>query len=222
MFYFYGHKKQIAKYYPKPLFETIIEPFAGSAAYSLYGDNWKKDIILIEKDDRVSKIWEWLINEATEKEILEMPDLKVGDKTSDFLHIVHAVTKQAFFYKTIKVTPVLARNWRISKRHMAKNLFKIKHWKLIMGDYTLAPDMEATWFIDPPYQYRSGLGYHHGSNILNYNILTKWIKQRNGQIISCEGKDAKYLPFKPLLTLTGVAGKKNDEVLYQKIKPAKT
>ena len=45
MFYYYGRKKQIAKYYPKPNFNTIIEPFAGSAAYSLHNDNWKKNML---------------------------------------------------------------------------------------------------------------------------------------------------------------------------------
>ncbi len=53
MFYYYGRKKQVAKYYPVPNFSTIVEPFAGSAAYSLYGENWKKDVILVEKDRRV-------------------------------------------------------------------------------------------------------------------------------------------------------------------------
>ena len=101
------------------MFDTIIEPFAGSAAYSLHNDNWKKDVILIEKDERVYKIWKWLIKKATPKEILEMPTLKIGDHTSEFLHIIHAVTKQAFLYKKIKVTPVLARNWEISRRYMA-------------------------------------------------------------------------------------------------------
>jgi hypothetical protein len=39
IFYHYGRKKQIAKYYPFPNCAAIIEPFAGAAAYSLYGDN---------------------------------------------------------------------------------------------------------------------------------------------------------------------------------------
>lgn len=221
MFYFYGRKKQIAKYYPKPIFNTIIEPFAGSAAYSLYGDNWKKEIILIEKDERIVKIWEWLIYEATPEEILKLPDLKIGEKSSNFLHILHAATKQAFYYKTIKVTPVLERNWRINKKHMAKNLFKIKKWKIILGDYTCAPDIEATWFIDPPYRYESGLGYRNGSNSLDYDALAKWALKRNGEIIFCEGGKADYLPFKPLLTLTGVAGKRNEEAIFHKINSKK-
>ena len=53
-----------------------------------------------------------------------MPDLKIGEKSSEFLHIIHAATKMAFQYRTIKITPVLARNWSISKRYIANNLFK--------------------------------------------------------------------------------------------------
>ena len=57
MFYYYGRKKQIVRRYPTPLLDTIIEPFAGSAAYSLHSDNWKRKVILVEKDDKVADIW---------------------------------------------------------------------------------------------------------------------------------------------------------------------
>ena len=61
-------------------------------------------------------------NEATEQEILNLPELKIGEKSSDFLHIIHAATKMAFHFKTIKVTAVLERNWEVSKRIMSQNL----------------------------------------------------------------------------------------------------
>lgn len=214
MFYYYGRKKQIAKHYPSPNFDAIIEPFAGSAAYSLYGNHWKKEVTLIERDEEVSKIWQWLIDEATSPKISSLPDLEVGEKSSELLHIIHAATKMAFHYKTIKVTPVLARNWEISKRYMAENLFKIKHWKIISGDYTLAPDIEATWFIDPPYKENAGKGYRYGSKLIDYNKLAEWAKNRKGEVIFCEGHCGDYLPFKPLLDLKGVAGKTSKEVIY--------
>ncbi len=220
MFYYYGRKKQIAKYYPDPLFDTIIEPFAGSAAYSMYKEHWMKQVILIEKDKRVSDIWNYLINEATEKDIKKLPDLHVGDHSSDFLHIIHAVTKMAFKFKTIKVTPVLERNWEISKRVMAENLYKVKHWKVICGDYHEAPDCQATWFIDPPYKGDAGLGYNFGSNLIDYTELANWIMSRKGEVICCEGKEGDYLPFRQLITLNGVAGKKNEEKIFYAYMPA--
>lgn len=214
MFYYYGRKKQIAKHYPAPNYDTIIEPFAGAAAYSLFGTNWKKEIILIEKDEKVSQIWDWLINSATIEEINKLPDLKVGEKSSEFLHIVHAATKMAFHFKTIKVTPVLERNWEISRRVFAENLYKIKHWTIINGDFTDAPDIEATWFIDPPYKGDAGMGYRFSSKLINYENLALWAKNRKGEVIFCEGKNGDYLPFKPLIDLKGVAGKVNKEVIF--------
>lgn len=214
MFYYYGRKKQIAKHYPSPNFDVIIEPFAGSAAYSLYGNNWKKRVILIEKDERVAGVWRWLISEATPDTIKNLPDVKVGEKSSEFLHIIHAATKMAFQYRTIKVTPVLARNWEISKRCMAENLFKVKHWEIKRGDYSEAPDLEATWFIDPPYKEDSGEGYRFSSRLIDYEKLARWAKERKGEIIFCEGNRGDYLPFQPLLDLKGVAGKSSKEMIY--------
>ena len=43
MFYYYGRKQKIFGKYPKPQFDTIIEPFAGSAAYSM--NYYKKNIL---------------------------------------------------------------------------------------------------------------------------------------------------------------------------------
>ena len=216
MFYYYGRKKQIAKYYPTPNCDTIVEPFAGAAAYSLYGNNWKKNVILIEKDLQVFQIWDWLINYATIEEIRHLPDLKVGEKSSEFLHIVHAATKMAFQFKTIKVTPVLERNWEISRRVFAENLYKVKHWKIINGDYSDAPDIKATWFIDPPYKGEAGMGYRYSSKMLDYKQLSQWALTRKSEVIFCEGRDGDYLPFKPLLNLKGVAGKVSKEMIYYK------
>ncbi len=214
MFYYYGRKKQIIRHYPSPNYDTIIEPFAGSAAYSLYKDNWQKNIILLEKDKKVANIWDWFINEVSVEEIKKLPDLQVGEKSSEFLHIIHAVTKMAFHFKTIKVTPILARNWEISKRVFAENLYKIKHWKIINSDYSEAPDIMATWFIDPPYKGESGMGYRYSSKLIDYTQLSKWILHRKGEVIVCEGQYADYLPFKPLLDLKGIAGKISKEVIF--------
>lgn len=216
MFYYYGRKKQIARHYPKANCDTIIEPFAGSAAYSLFDNNWKKNVILIEKDPQVYSLWDWLINDASVSEIENLPDLAIGQKSSEFLHIIHAVTKMAFHFKTIKVTPVLNRNWEISKRMMAKNLFKVKHWKIINGDYSVAPNINATWFIDPPYKGDGGMGYRFSSKHLDYKQLADWALSRKDEVIFCEGKEGDYLPFRPLIELKGVAGKSSKEMLFYK------
>lgn len=214
MFYYYGRKKQIVRYYPPPSYPVVVEPFAGAAAYSFHHNKDIERVILIEKDDKVTAIWRWLIEEATIEDIRNLPDLHPGERSTDFLHIVHAATKMAFAFKRIKVTPVLARNWEISKRVFACHLSEIKHWEVICGDYTEAPDIEATWFIDPPYCGESGMGYRWSSDLIDYESLASWALARKGEVIFCEGAGAAYLPFRPLLDLKGVAGKVSKEVVF--------
>jgi len=214
MFYFYGRKKQLAKHYPAPNHDVIVEPFAGSAAYSLHNENWRRDVVLVERDERVADVWRWLIKDARPADITALPPLRVGERSSEFLHIVHAATKMAFAYKTIKVTQVLERNWEISRRVMAASVHKVKHWTIICGDYSLAPDIEATWFVDPPYKGDPGMGYAHSSDDLDYGELAGWILSRRGQTIACEGPNGDYLPFIPLKTCMGVAGKQSTEVVW--------
>ena len=60
MWSYYGRKTKVVKYYPVPRYDTIIEPFAGTAVYSLHQDNWKKNVILIEKYDIIVNIWKYL------------------------------------------------------------------------------------------------------------------------------------------------------------------
>lgn len=214
MFYYYGRKKQLAARYPGPLFETIVEPFAGAAAYSLRGERWKRQVHLIERDPRVADIWRWLIEDATPAKVTALPDLRTGERSSEFLHIIHAATKMAFAYRTIKVTPVLERNWEISKRVMAESVHKVKHWTITQADYTAAPDIEATWFIDPPYRGEPGAGYKYSSSLIDYEELAGWIRGRPGQVIACEGLNGDYLPFVPLRTSMGVAGKQSMERIW--------
>ena len=90
---------------------------------------------------------------------------------------------------------MLARNWEISRRTFAKNLHKVRHWEILLGDYSEAPDIEATWFIDPPYQGPPGMGYDFSSEHLDYENLASWILERRGQVVACA--KAATLPICP-------------------------
>lgn len=121
-FPYFGRKARIANLYPPARFDTIVEPFAGSASYALHADHWTE---------------------------------------------VH----------------------------------KTKGWELIEGDYSLAPDVEATWFIDPPYQHVT-YGYRAARRALNFAELAEWCQARRGQTIVCEEDSADWLPFTPLTATT--------------------
>ncbi len=80
MFYYYGRKEKIFSYYPKPKYGTIIEPFAGSAAYSM--NYYDRDVILVEKDKRIADLWAYLIDVSSD-EILSLPLLVKGQSLND-------------------------------------------------------------------------------------------------------------------------------------------
>ena len=82
--------------------------------------------------------------------------------------------------------------------------------KYIWADYRTAPDVEATWFIDPPYQAVKR-GYH--SNI-DYDALAKWCRSRKGLVIVCEQAGATWLPFKPLVSIKGTNNKVSTEAVW--------
>lgn len=55
MWSYYGSKSKIVSKYPSPIHSTIIEPFAGSARYSL--KYWENDVILYDKYDVIIRLW---------------------------------------------------------------------------------------------------------------------------------------------------------------------
>lgn len=95
-----------------------------------------------------------------------------------------------------------AEGWSVEMRaRVAAQVDAIKHWRVIEGDYTAAPDIEATWFIDPPYNNKAGSHYPCSSKAIDYPELGAWCKRRRGQIMVCENAGADWLPFRAFATL---------------------
>ena len=61
--------------------DVIIEPFAGSARYSL--KYWRNDVLLVDKYSVIIEVWNYLIN-ASEKDILGLPKMKIGECIDNF------------------------------------------------------------------------------------------------------------------------------------------
>jgi site-specific DNA-adenine methylase len=205
MWNYYGSKSKLVDYYPRAVFNKIIEPFAGSARYSLkYFD---RDIIVVDKYEAVINLWKWL-QQCSKDDILKLPQLKKGDKISDFNLTEEEKTFLGFMAGVACLAPrntvsnfaaiQFSRGNKLKK--VANNLFKIKHWKFIHGCYTEINNQEATWFIDPPYQV-GGQAYKY--NTIDYKHLSEWAKERSGQVIVCENTKACWLDFVPLKNLHG-------------------
>jgi site-specific DNA-adenine methylase len=200
MWSYYGSKSKIVKLYPPPIFNKIIEPFAGSARYSLlYFD---KDITLVDKNIKIIKIWEYLKN-CNEKDILSLPILKEGETLDDFnlsegeKLFLGFIVNEGSATPCKQVTRWAAPNYNYKIKETAKILFKIKHWKLLNCCYTELGNEQATWFIDPPYTH-GGEFYPCSKNEIDFKYLSDWCKSRKGQTIVCENTKADWLPFIPI------------------------
>jgi site-specific DNA-adenine methylase len=69
-FSFFGSKWRVAPHYPKPTHNTIIEPFAGSAGYTLRYPN--RNVRLYDADPIICGVWDFLLRAASE-EIRRLP-----------------------------------------------------------------------------------------------------------------------------------------------------
>lgn len=220
MFSYYGSKSKIVQYYPSPSCDKIIEPFAGSARYSLR--YWEKDILLVDKYKVIVDIWHYL-QRASEKDILGLPYLKKGmdirtlnlSKDELLLMSMYATRSSSPRYTVSKFADF--NHSADARKILAKNLYKIKHWKIIQGSYEDLENQNATWFIDPPYQY-GGEHYRESNKNLDFLSLANWCKSRLGQVIVCENTKANWMDFKPIIQIQGTLQTFTTEAIWTNFK----
>ena len=206
-FSYYGAKFRLGRHYPAPMHDTIIEPFAGAAGYSMHW--WDRDVILIDLDEHIAGVWRYLI-ESSLDDIRALP--LIGDDTNiRQLDIPRGAKWLIGFWsgcgpKYPRNTPSKwhkstnrGRNKRWSEAtrdHVAMVCDRVSHWRIIHGDYSDSPDLEATWFIDPPYSVK-GHHYRCGSRDIDYSALAEWCRARRGQVMVCEQDGADWMDFEP-------------------------
>lgn len=211
---YYGSKRRTAFKYCRPTKKTIIEPFAGGACYSLRY-HWH-DVILYDLYSEVCSVWDYVIN-ANPSEIRSLPLLKTGQSVDDLS--IHQEAKLLIGYwlavsatsSRRKLTPWQEKKiktneasvWNTRRREfVAQTSELVKHWKIHQRSYIDVDNMDASWFIDPPYQCEAGRSYKH--NKIDYNHLADWCKSRAGQVQVCENSNSqRWLPFTDLYTNVG-------------------
>jgi hypothetical protein len=82
-----------------------------------------------------------------------------------------------------------------AKHRFLERLEDIRDWTITNLDFFDLPDIQATWFVDSPYQFARML---YPENEIDYDELAAWCCSRKGQVIVCEELGATWLPFKPL------------------------
>lgn len=206
---FFGGKWRIAPKYPRPVYKTIIEPFAGAAGYSLRYASAK--VILVEKDPLIAGIWAWLLR-VKASEVRALPRLPKSGALDDTKWPCEEAKNLAGFWITrgaahpnktasawMRDPRYQAWSWgEMSIERIASQVDSIRHWRLVKGDYTQAPSREATYFVDPPY-IKAGTRYRESAKKLDFDALGRWCRGLRGQAIVCEQDGATWLPFKPFL-----------------------
>lgn len=218
-FSYFGSKYRIAKLYSAPKYETIIEPFAGSAGYSLLYPN--KKVYLYETYEPIVDVWNYLIN-VKESEILSLPlgpfnkenpiDQENISSSAKIL-IGFWLTESQTHSSRYPLSKSRGGNWTERKRSLlAKQVQHIRHWKVENKSYNEVDNKKATWFIDPPYQ-EAGKRYRH--NKIDFKALGEWCRDRSGQAIVCEQYGASWIDFEPLSEVRNASNKKYKEVVWE-------
>jgi len=228
MWSYYGAKTNIVDAYPKPIYPDIIEPFAGTARYSLkYFD---RNVTLVDKYEVIVKIWKWL-QLCSPGDILGLPRrLNVGQTLDDFtfdceearLLMGFLISKggQSPRNKVVDRISIQRPNFtNHSLKRIAQGLYKIKHWKIHHGSFDEIENRHATWFIDPPYQF-GGQVYVKSSKHIDFKFLAKWSTERMGQAIVCETTKADWMNFRPMIQQKGSAKGLQREAIWSNMPTA--
>lgn len=210
LFKWFGSKWLSSKTLPQPQHPLIVEPFAGGAGYSLR--HAAHAVCLVEADEHVHNLWQWLIEQATEQDIQDIP---IGLPEGADIRNLGLSAGQQLLLKTWQRTNNVGNCWTVSpwgnkpgqwtantRARVASEFHEVKHWRMLGRDALFCMrhfNLEATWLIDPPYLFN----YQYRQPPIDYTELADLIRQKRGQRIVCEavcpktGSVPSWLPFEP-------------------------
>lgn len=225
-FTYFGGKWRSAPSYPIPQHHTLIEPFAGSAGYSVRYPSLA--VRLYDLDPAICGVWDYLIK-ASSSDVLSLPtqiedvrDVRASQEAKWLIGfwLNKGMTQPCNIPSKWMRDHAAADErpntyWGVGVRaRIAGQLEHIRHWKIQQSSYTDIPNQEACWFIDPPYVV-SGQRYRECS--INYPHLSQWAKDRLGQVTVCEQSGADWLPFRHHRVAKALEGKYGSKTSFESI-----
>ena len=243
-FSYFGSKYRLSKKYPVPTKEVLIEPFAGSACYSLHYPH--KQVKLFDKYEVICSIWDYLIH-VSEKEFLSLPMIDFDKSVDDYDICQEAKYLIGFWLMSTSTKPSIKHTSRskhliqggsTTKRIVRgiekitiekpcnfscwteKNKQKIANQLQYIRHWKIEQksyeliDNEDATWFIDPPYQQAGTAYKESSKNIDFKYLSEWCKERQGEIIVCENDGADWLPFKDFSLLSNCRKRQTHEVVY--------
>jgi hypothetical protein len=223
MFSYYGAKYTGAKHYGPPRRDLVIEPFAGSAAYSV---RWcPPRVKLYDVSPDICDLWDFLIH-SSERDIESIPDQIESDLQLHALPRGQRLLCSFWVAKgraepSSKLSPWYfqyrnardCRVWgpKVKARILAQKPY-ITRWEIDCLSWDRVPLEDAHWFIDPPYNNGPGRRYPYPRQGIDYLALGDWCRALPGAVDVCENVGAEWLPFSPLYEVVSSRGRRDGTV----------
>lgn len=206
LFKHFGSKWMGAKHYPPPIDGCpVIEPYAGSAGYSL--NHCDRAVTIWEDDPLLAELWRWILGEATPDRVRAIP-LHVPEGTD--IRSLELPRGESLLLKHWQRTNNVGDCWTISpwgnkpgqwtantRARVADEIEAVRHWRFARPSFTEV----ATYFLDPPYEfnyrYRFRTPFDHAAMATQIRGLPAGCL-----VIACEARCPKthrsptYLPFR--------------------------
>lgn len=220
-FSYYGAKYTLSRYVGPPRRSLVIEPFAGSAAYTTRYAPDRARLYDISLD--VCDLWDWLIN-CSDADVNSIPDaFESFDEIDKLPRGANLLVR--FWVSKGRAEPsnVLSpwyfryRNDRDCKvwgapvkARIIRQKPSIANWRVDCLSYEQIPHEEAHWHVDPPYSNEAGSRYPHAG--IDFEHLASWCRSLPGTVDVFENEGATWLPFTPLKKTETTRGKRSGAV----------
>lgn len=220
MFKYFGSKQRIAHRYPAPVHDRIVEPFAGAGAYAVHHRR-VPEVLLIEKDRKIVDLWHRLLS-MDAADILRLERPTPGDRSTEILLLLAAGRTTRDTPDELVVSSRMAARIDPMLRRIASVVDECRHFQVVEGDYQDAPEIKATWFVDPPYtnplggrwDRSRGGRYAYSYRGIDYSVLAEWCRNRAGQTIVCEMDGATWMPWNGIIETRDGSHRQSREVYW--------